>query len=104
MKNKKGCLMTLTLVWLACSPLSWGQDVMDLRGGWDLASGPRPEPGWSMAVVRRQFGEPIRRIPPVGQPPISRWVYPDFIVYFDFEHQHTIHAVWTAPSSAMPLP
>jgi hypothetical protein len=100
--KKQGCLMTLALAGLACSPLALGQGTVDLRGGLDLDSGPRPEPGWSMAVVRRQFGEPIRRIPPVGRPPISRWVYPDFVVYF--EHQHTIPAVWTAPSSAMSLP
>jgi hypothetical protein len=30
-------------------------------------------------------------IPAVGRPPISRWEYPGFIVYF--EHEHVIHAV-----------
>lgn len=50
-------------------------------------------------MVRRRFGEPIRRSAPIGQPPITQWVYPDFIVYF--EHQYVIHAVWTAPSSTL---
>lgn len=52
-------------------------------------------------MVRRHFGEPVRRLGPIGRPPITQWVYPDFIVYF--EHQHAIHAVWTAPSSALSL-
>jgi len=27
----------------------------------------------------------------VGKPPISRWEYPGFVVYF--EHEHVIHSV-----------
>jgi hypothetical protein len=36
----------------------------------------------------------------VGQPPITRWVFPTFVVYF--EYQHVIHAVATRPAAATP--
>lgn len=44
-----------------------------------------------MDKVRERFGEPQRTRPPVGEPPITRWDYPRFVVYF--EHQRVIHAV-----------
>jgi hypothetical protein len=50
-----------------------------------------PSRGLSMAQVEQRFGEPTRRIGAVGDPPISRWVYPQFVVYF--EYSHVIHAV-----------
>jgi hypothetical protein len=50
-----------------------------------------PARGLSMAQVERAFGEPSQRYAAVGEPPITRWVYPQFVVYF--EHSHVIHAV-----------
>jgi len=47
--------------------------------------------GLSMAQVEARYGAPAERIGAVGQPPISRWVYPQFVVYF--EGQFVIHAV-----------
>ena len=44
-----------------------------------------------MAQVLERFGEPLQRLAPVGDPPITRWVYERFIVYF--EHDITLHAV-----------
>ncbi len=52
---------------------------------------PRPARGTSMERVLERYGEPKDRIPAVGTPPISRWVYDGFTVYF--EHQHTITSV-----------
>jgi hypothetical protein len=47
----------------------------------------RPNHGMSMAAVERTFGEPSERYAPVGaggpHPPIARWVYPAFTVYFE---------------------
>jgi hypothetical protein len=51
----------------------------------------RPAHGVVMEQVLQQYGEPQQRLGPVGEPPISHWVYGDFIVYF--EHQHVIHSV-----------
>ena len=52
---------------------------------------PRPNRGVSMDQVRNRFGEPQQELPWVGEPPISRWVYQDFTVYF--EHEHVINSV-----------
>ena len=51
----------------------------------------RPVRGMHMAQVLERFGEPLQRLAPVGDPPITRWVYERFIVYF--EHDITLHAV-----------
>ncbi|TXH04207.1 MAG: hypothetical protein E6R07_09730 [Nevskiaceae bacterium] len=55
-----------------------------------------PAKGISMAEVVKKFGEPRAKHPPVGggeprQPPITRWDYENFSVFF--EHSHVIHAV-----------
>lgn len=50
-----------------------------------------PDRGMSKAEVRAQFGEPTRTRPAVGQPPISRWDYDGFSVYF--ENDTTLHSV-----------
>lgn len=51
----------------------------------------QPARGSSMAKVEAQFGQPSNRVPAVGNPPITRWEYPDFIVYF--EHNLVLHSV-----------
>jgi hypothetical protein len=58
------------------------------------ASVAAPSRGTSMAHVERVFGPPSERAAAVGQPPISRWVYPAFTVYFEYDH--VVHAVTTA--------
>jgi len=50
-----------------------------------------PRRGTSQAGVAARFGEPKQRMAAVGQPPISRWVYDQFTVYF--EGDRVIHAV-----------
>jgi hypothetical protein len=54
-----------------------------------------PPRGTLMSTVEANFGEPRARHAAVGQPPITRWDYDGFTVYF--EHSHVIHAVATAP-------
>ncbi len=51
----------------------------------------RPEQGMSMADVEQQFGMPEQKFAAVGEPPIIRWQYADFVVFF--EHSHVIHSV-----------
>lgn len=43
----------------------------------------RPTLGMSQASVLEQYGEPEQRYAPVGEPPISRWQYNEFTVYFE---------------------
>lgn len=50
-----------------------------------------PARGMSQQQVRERFGAPRQVQPPVGQPPITRWHYPDFTVYF--ENQRALHSV-----------
>ncbi|MES9858511.1 MAG: hypothetical protein ABW166_18190 [Sedimenticola sp.] len=52
---------------------------------------PRPTSGQRMNQVRKRYGEPKQELPWIGSPPISRWVYDDFTVYF--EHEYVIHSV-----------
>jgi len=44
---------------------------------------PRPVRGQTMDQVRQRFGEPGERLSPVGDPPITRWVYGAYTVYFE---------------------
>ena len=62
-----------------------------------------PTRGMTMNQVASKFGEPATKVPAVGKPPIARWEYPGFVVYF--EHVHVIHSVVTSSqSSAYPAP
>lgn len=54
-------------------------------------SGDRPTRGMTMQKVQASWGQPSQRRAAVGDPPITRWEYPDFVVYF--EHNRVIHAV-----------
>lgn len=44
-----------------------------------------PRGGMKLDKVRSEFGPPQQEIPAVGQPPILRWKYPDYIVYFEYD-------------------
>ncbi len=66
---------------------------------------PTPARGMTMSQVASKFGAPTNKVPAVGKPPISRWDYPGFVVYF--ERDHVIHSVVSdsappAPASAAP--
>jgi hypothetical protein len=50
-----------------------------------------PTRGMTMDQVASKFGAPVAKVPAVGKPPISRWEYPGFVVYFEYEH--VIHSV-----------
>jgi len=49
----------------------------------DAAGVPRPQRGESMDQVWKRFGSPGEELPAVGNPPITRWVYDRFTVYFE---------------------
>jgi len=50
-----------------------------------------PERGASKKEVLERFGDPVRRVAEIGQPPISEWIYPRFKVYF--EADRVLHSV-----------
>jgi hypothetical protein len=47
---------------------------------------PRPARGMTMERVRTSFGEPATAHPWVGDPPITRWDYPEYSVFFEYQH------------------
>jgi hypothetical protein len=62
-----------------------------------------PRRGMTMSQVASKFGAPVTKVPAVGNPPISRWDYPGFVVYF--ERDHVIHSVVSgseSPAAAAP--
>ena len=59
------------------------------------ASQALPTRGQTMGQVERQNGAPTQRFAAVGQPPITRWVYPSMIVYFEYDH--VVHTVALRP-------
>jgi len=58
----------------------------------------RPVNGQSMEQVNAQFGDAEKTYQAVGKPPITRWNYAKFAVYF--EHNIVIHSVLNKPKKA----
>jgi len=51
----------------------------------------RPASGLSMETVEATWGQPKSKRAAIGDPPISRWEYPGFVVYFEYER--VVHTV-----------
>jgi hypothetical protein len=66
-------------------------ETLSTNTGDPAAAGDRPNRGSTMATVQGRFGEPSNRHATVGNPPITRWDYPQFSVYF--EHDRVLHTV-----------
>ena len=78
--------------------LPWSCAARPWRTSSAAGSANAPASGMSMDSVEAKYGAPTKRVPPVGgasaqQPPITRWEYPGFVVYF--ENNHVIHTVVT---------
>ena len=50
-----------------------------------------PGRGMTKDSVEERFGVPSQKYDPIGEPPITRWDYNGFSVYFEYDH--VIHAV-----------
>jgi hypothetical protein len=61
-----------------------------------------PARGTSMQQVEGKFGAPAAKLGAVGSPPISRWEYPGFIVFFEYEH--VVHTVVVGAAAAPVAP
>lgn len=79
------------LLAFAATPLSAETLLVDDQVQLRPVSIELPKRGSSMAAVEAKFGAPKARHAAVGDPPITRWDYESFSVYF--EHQHVVHAV-----------
>ncbi|UUW71912.1 phosphodiesterase [Pseudomonas benzopyrenica] len=74
--------------WLAALLLgialpSWAETLQIPLGQQGQAGTPLPQRGDSRGQVLERFGLPDQEHPPVGRPPIRRWDYRDFSVYFE---------------------
>ncbi|HEU4779127.1 MAG TPA: hypothetical protein VFS58_04515 [Steroidobacteraceae bacterium] len=50
-----------------------------------------PQRGSTMSAVEQKFGAPANKAGPVGNPAITKWFYPNFVVVF--ENDKVLHAV-----------
>lgn len=83
-------LRILLLLALGCAAPAFAETLSTDTGN-PAAAGARPHRGSTMAAVEGQFGEPTSRHGAVGDPPITRWDYAQFSVYF--EHDRVLHSV-----------
>jgi hypothetical protein len=80
-----------TLLWLALAVTTPAHAQTLGMATSESATADRPARGSTMAAVQGRYGEPTSRHDAVGNPPITRWDYPQFSVYF--EHDRVLHAV-----------
>ena len=74
-----GCLMTLQI--MLCSETK--ADVLLIESVVASQQSRLPSNGITMAAVENQWGEPISKHQAVGTPPITRWEYSNYSVYFE---------------------
>jgi hypothetical protein len=73
-------------------------ETLNTDTGNPAAAADRPNRGSTMSQVESRYGAPTNRHAAVGNPPITRWDYPQFSVYF--ENDRVLHAVLARSASA----
>lgn len=91
---KNSSLLTAVLAVAFTGPL-WAEDIkvpvgQQAKQKWVID---RPVKGMNQEQVKALFGQPHETRAPVGEPPISSWIYADYVVYF--ESSYVIHTVLT---------
>ena len=86
----------VSLALLAATPAL--AETLSTPTGSPAAAGDRPARGSTMATVEGRYGAPTDRHATVGNPPITRWDYPGFSVYF--EHDRVLHTVLARSTAA----
>lgn len=87
----------IVLLALSLAGLAGAQEQRAVSGDYLLINKVRSDPsegprrGLRMEQVEERYGEPLSRSAAVGEPPIIRWDYPEFTVYF--ESDSVIHTV-----------
>lgn len=76
---------------VATSAASARADELRVESTQAAATTDVPTRGMTMDTVQSRFGSPAQKLAAIGNPPITRWVYPSYVVYF--EYQHVIHSV-----------
>jgi hypothetical protein len=93
MTMRIACCTLLLGALLGAGPAVADTLIVDTLGAAQASAAERPARGMSMARVEARWGAPASRAPAVGQPPITRWDYPAFAVFFEYDH--VVHAVAT---------
>ena len=78
------------------APATTTGDVLLIQSIQSTAAIQTPRKGLSMADVRSSIGNPLSEGRRVGDPPITRWEYNGFSVYF--EHDRVLHSVVQRPN------
>ncbi len=65
--------------------------TLEMEGTAPEVDGARPSRGMTAASVESKYGAPEAKEAAIGEPPISRWEYSDFVVFFEYDR--VIHAV-----------
>ena len=76
---------------LAACGAATNAETVNMDGVAPGSSDGRPSRGMTQASVESTYGSPTSVEAAVGEPPISRWVYADFVVFFEYDR--VIHAV-----------
>ena len=66
-------------------------DMSGAEGSSTFDQAGKPTRGMSQESVQANFGAPQSTVAAVGDPPISRWEYAEFVVFFEYDR--VIHAV-----------
>ncbi len=93
LSSKLLALVCTATVLAATVPPCFAEDVALPAAAPAATSTGHPDRGMQMDAVEARFGAPAARYPAVGQPPITRWDYPGFVVFF--ENSRVLHAVVT---------
>lgn len=92
---KKYSLILLGSLLLSASAISQAEVISITDPRYDVPNSAegvlRPKQGMTMARVKQKFGQPEQQVSAVGEPPITRWLYKDFNVFF--EHNLVIYSV-----------
>jgi hypothetical protein len=89
MESIRSIVLVLSLALLGGSPVL--ADVLLMEGIQSAPAINMPHNGNTMAQVRQQYGNPVTEHPAVGEPPITRWDYEGYSVFF--EHNLVLHSV-----------
>ena len=70
-----------------------------------------PTRGSSMSQVQSRFGAPAQKLAPISgpnsrkyNPPITRWIYPSYEVYFEYDHVIDTVLIKSSPQEIGPAP
>lgn len=86
----------LVAAFVACAAPLATAEIVSVDGSMSVrdAAVDHPSRGSTMQSVESHFGAPVSKHAAVGKPPITRWDYPGFSVFFEYDR--VIHSVANA--------